>query len=388
MEISDTTLVALIGLFGGVLLGLAARVGRFCTLGAIEDLLYQSSDLRMRMWGIAIATAIIGSFALIGLGLLDPGKTLYLGQSWYPLASILGGLVFGYGMALAGNCGYGALARLGGGDLRSFVIVMVMGLSAYVTLSGPLARLRVWAFPPEPASAPAGLAHLLGARTGLSPVAIGLALGVVLLAAVLSSRALWSRPMAVVWGAVVGLAVVSGWAGTAWLAETSLDAVPVSSHTFAAASGEAMLYAMTSSGGTLSFAVGLGRGRSGGRVHRVADQGPFPLGSLRGSARVAPPDPRRRADGRRRGAGHRMHHRSGHVGVLAAGLFRAGHLSGDPRRGRPGPAPVDRRLRDGSLKPDRGPADHGFRVCAARSARRGTRRLENLVFRAPEDACF
>ncbi|MCG6904765.1 MAG: YeeE/YedE family protein, partial [Rhodobacter sp.] len=145
--LDDGTLSALIGLIGGVLLGLAARLGRFCTLGAIEDLLYQGSDVRMRMWGVAIATATAGSFALIGLGLLPAEKTLYLGLAWNPLASILGGLMFGYGMALAGNCGFGALARLGGGDLRSFVIVVVMGLAAYVTLSGPLAGLRVWAFP-------------------------------------------------------------------------------------------------------------------------------------------------------------------------------------------------------------------------------------------------
>ncbi|RMD94752.1 MAG: YeeE/YedE family protein, partial [Alphaproteobacteria bacterium] len=35
------------------------------------------------------------------------------------------------------------------------------------------------------------------------------------------------------WGGLVGLAVVSGWAGTAWLAEETFDAVPVTSHSFA-----------------------------------------------------------------------------------------------------------------------------------------------------------
>ena len=33
-------LSALVGLGGGILLGLAARMGRFCTLGAIEDAAY------------------------------------------------------------------------------------------------------------------------------------------------------------------------------------------------------------------------------------------------------------------------------------------------------------------------------------------------------------
>ena len=53
-------LAALIGLGGGVLLGLAARLGRFCTLGAIEDMLYQGSDTRMRMfWNRLREVAVI-----------------------------------------------------------------------------------------------------------------------------------------------------------------------------------------------------------------------------------------------------------------------------------------------------------------------------------------
>jgi uncharacterized protein len=35
--LSEPVIVAWIGLAGGVVLGLAARIGRFCTLGALED---------------------------------------------------------------------------------------------------------------------------------------------------------------------------------------------------------------------------------------------------------------------------------------------------------------------------------------------------------------
>ena len=49
-------------------------------------------------------------------------------------------------MALAGNYGFGALSRLGGGDIWAFLIVLVLGMSAYVTISGPLAYFRIWAF--------------------------------------------------------------------------------------------------------------------------------------------------------------------------------------------------------------------------------------------------
>lgn len=167
--VSEHQMVALIGLGSGLLLGLAARLGRFCTLGAIEDLLYGGSDLRMRMWGIAIGIAILGSFGLMSTGLFAPSDSYYLSIRWMPLASILGGLAFGYGMALAGNCGYGAVARLGGGDLRSFVIVLVMGVSTYVVLAGPLAPLRALLFPQAEvmSATPPGLAHHLGRLTGL-----------------------------------------------------------------------------------------------------------------------------------------------------------------------------------------------------------------------------
>ena len=69
-DMGEPTVLALMGLLGGMVLGLAARLGRFCTLGAIEDALYAQDDTRLRMWGIAIGTAITGSFALAATGLL------------------------------------------------------------------------------------------------------------------------------------------------------------------------------------------------------------------------------------------------------------------------------------------------------------------------------
>ena len=41
--LSEPVIVAWIGLAGGVVLGLAARIGRFCTLGALEDFFYGDS---------------------------------------------------------------------------------------------------------------------------------------------------------------------------------------------------------------------------------------------------------------------------------------------------------------------------------------------------------
>ena len=256
--LGEHELVALFGLGGGVLLGLAARLGRFCTLGAIEDLLYGNSDVRLRMWGVAIGTAIIGTFALMWSGLLAAQSTYYLSLPWNPVASVVGGLLFGYGMALAGNCGYGAIARLGGGDLRSFVIVLVMGVSAFVVMNGPLAPLRAALFPQDTAvtGTPPGLAHHLATMVPVRAEAIGLALGAALLAATAASRALWKKPAQVFWAVAVGLGVVTGWAGTAHVAATGFEALPVVSHSFSAPLGESILWWMTGSARPLSFAVG------------------------------------------------------------------------------------------------------------------------------------
>ncbi|MFK7875589.1 MAG: YeeE/YedE family protein [Paracoccaceae bacterium] len=255
--ISDAGWVALIGLFGGVLLGLAARMGRFCTLGAIEDLYYGDNTLRLRMWGIAIGVSIIGTFGLSLTGLLDLQQTLYLGRSWNPLASVLGGLVFGYGMALAGNCGYGALARMGGGDLRSLLIVLVMGIFAYITLGGPLSALRLWAFgSSEQTTKTESFAHVLASTTGFGVEISGILIGIAILCITLLNKSLRHAPSYIFWGAIAGIAIVSGWAGTQWVADTGFDATNVVTHTFSAPIGETVLYAMTSSGNSVSFGSG------------------------------------------------------------------------------------------------------------------------------------
>lgn len=255
--VSESSLVALIGLASGMLLGLAARLGRFCTLGAIEDYFYSSSDLRLRMWGIAIGVAILGSFSLIGLGWLDAADPGYLSLKWNPLASIIGGLVFGYGMAISGNCGFGALARLGGGDLRAFVIVLVTGVATYLTLSGPLSSLRVWLFPVAD-SGPVlpGFAHGISRMSGLGVVPTGLAIGAIVLGLVILPKHVRQSGQTLFWGSVVGVSIVLAWAGTSWVSRVGWEDLPVTSHTFSKPLGDTILFAMLSSGLTLNFGMG------------------------------------------------------------------------------------------------------------------------------------
>ena len=258
LQISDGAFVALVAAIGGIALGLAARLGRFCTLGAIEDALYGGSDHRMRMWGVALGPAMIATFALIGGGLLPARDIPYLAGGWNPIAHVLGGLLFGYGMAIAGNCGFGALARLGGGDLRSFVIVLVMGITGYFVMSGPLAALRVRIFPSDliATDIPPGLAHFAEAATGIGAPVFGVFAGAAILILALRSPAFRAERALIVWGHIVGLAIAFAWAGTHVAAQRSFGATALESYTFVAPLGETILYAMTASGTTISFAVG------------------------------------------------------------------------------------------------------------------------------------
>ena len=254
---SEPTLMAAAGLLGGIMLGLAARIGRFCSLGAIEDLYYGASSVRFAMWGVALGVAIAGTFGLSSVGALALPDTLYLAIAWNPWASVVGGLMFGYGMALAGNCGYGALARLGCGDLRSFVIVLVMGMSAYVALGGPMSSLRLALFPIEPAGdTPGSIAYLLASYLPFNLNVIGIAIGIATIGVTLLHTGLRKNPTAIFWGVIVGVAIVSGWAFTQWISTHGFAPHVVISHTFTAPVGETVLYFMTSSGNSVSFGTG------------------------------------------------------------------------------------------------------------------------------------
>lgn len=250
-------LAALVGLTGGIVLGLSARLGEFCTLGALETAVYGRDQRRLRLWGIVLGVAILGTQGGAMAGWIDLGATFYHTIAWNPLASIVGGLVFGYGMAMAGNCGFGALVRFGGGDLRSLVVVVVMGIFGFVALSGPLAPLRIALFPEVAAMGPQGIVQDLNGLTGLPAVLIFAILGLACMAWALYYAPLRQSPRLMFWGVAAGAAVVWCFAGTTWVGDESLGAVGVEGPSFTAPVGRTLVFLMTSTAGGITFSVGL-----------------------------------------------------------------------------------------------------------------------------------
>ena len=243
------------GLLAGAVLGLAARLGRFCMMGAVEDAAYGNDLARIRMVMLAAATAILGTTLAASSGLFDPGETLYARIGWSPVGAVFGGLIFGLGMAFVGTCGFGALARVGGGDLRSFLMVVVIGLAAYATLNGPLASLRLSLaeLAPQPGTP---LSETVGGLAGVSPAIVASAAGLVLAAVALGwGGVLLNRQMVVV-GSVVGMVIPFSWVATSYASNAGFDVVQLESVSFSQPLGETLLYVMLNPLGTVpNFAV-------------------------------------------------------------------------------------------------------------------------------------
>jgi uncharacterized membrane protein YedE/YeeE len=126
-----------------VAFGYIAQRTQFCTMGAISDIVNMGAWKRMRMWGMAVGVAMVCFYLMGWLGWIDTANTIYSTGRVIWLSALIGGALFGFGMVLASGCGSKTLVRIGGGSLKSLVVFFVMGFSAYATLSGILAVVRV-----------------------------------------------------------------------------------------------------------------------------------------------------------------------------------------------------------------------------------------------------
>jgi uncharacterized membrane protein YedE/YeeE len=191
---------------GGLLLGAISQRTHFCTMGAISDVVHMGDWTRARQWMCAIGVAITGFAALSDLGLIDPSKTLYASTRLMWLSTLVGGAMFGYGMVIASGCGNKTLVRIGGGNLKSLVVMVVMGISAFATLKGITAVLRVSTVDTVFVDMP------LGANLNTLGVPhLGYILGALLLVLALRHKDFWTLDNLLAGLGVGGLVVAMWW---------------------------------------------------------------------------------------------------------------------------------------------------------------------------------
>lgn len=200
----------------GALFGAIAQRTHFCTMGAIGDVLSMGDWSRMRQWALAAGVAIIGFSLLAWAGLIDPTQTLHASSRWLWLSALVGGLLFGFGMVLASGCGSKTLVRVGSGNLKALIVMLVLGLAAYATLKGITAVARVATVDRVAVefSTQASLPYLLAAAMGWPVRSTSLLLGLLLggaLSAWAVARSTGHERASLLGGAGIGALVVGMW---------------------------------------------------------------------------------------------------------------------------------------------------------------------------------
>ena len=215
------TLVVWGGFALAFVFGAIANRSNFCTMGAISDVVAMGHWGRVRMWLLALAVAVAGTGALALSGQIDISRAVVQRPviAWLSLA--LGGAAFGVGMTLAGGCANKNLVRLGGGSLRSLVVLVFMGLAAYMTLKGLFGQWRASLLDPVALDLGAAgwkdqglgtaLARLAGIDAGQARIAAIAVVVLALLAFVFEDRRFRGNGLQVGAGIALGLIVVAGW---------------------------------------------------------------------------------------------------------------------------------------------------------------------------------
>ncbi|MGY4369185.1 putative membrane protein YedE/YeeE [Bradyrhizobium sp. LB1.3] len=325
---SSTQLVIFAGLVIGLVYGAVGLLSGFCLMSSMRGWLAEGDGRLVRTYALAIAVATAASQFFAGNGMVDLGKSIYLQQSFSVPVLLLGGLLFGYGMVLSNGCGSRALVLLGRGNLRSFVVVVVLAIAAQMTLKGLIAPARIALVQASQTTVHLNSLPSLLATFGPAE-AVSRAIAAAVIVVVLILFAFAHPPFRrshgqIAAGAIVGLLVAGGWFVTGYLGADDFNPVPVTSLTFIAPIADALQYAMLSTGLTLNFGIATVGGVLAGSLATALVTGPIPSRRLFLATPHAAIGGRRRPNGHRRRDGLRLFDRArAHWRVDArAGLVR------------------------------------------------------------------
>lgn len=198
------------GLILGALLGIVLQRSSFCARAALADAFEGRDKARLRAFVLAMAVTLLGTQLLAGLGLVDLSGTPYLRAGVPLLGLVVGGLVFGAGMMLAGGCPSRLIVRAAEGQGAALLTWLVFVLAIMASLEGVLAPVRE-ALTGAPVPLPAAsLQALFGGvpAWGVTLVLLGLMAAFLVTAPRTSAWRGWRQPLA---GALVGLLVAASW---------------------------------------------------------------------------------------------------------------------------------------------------------------------------------
>lgn len=265
----------------GILFGVAGRWSELCLLRGLRGAWHDGDGRPIRTFAVALAVALLGSQALQSAELFDLSQSIYVRASFSPLVVFLGGLLFGIGMVMANGCGARALVLLGGGNLRALIVLICIAVGGYLTLTGLLAHLRVWAgralvLETDAATLPAVLERLGVSHAMATWLVVG-SITAVLGWFAIGHPAFRREPRFVIGGSAAGCAIVAGWFVTGSLGADDFEPARVASASFIAPVGDSLLYLMLSTGKAINFGVSLVAGVVVGSFLLAVAQGTLAL---------------------------------------------------------------------------------------------------------------
>ena len=252
-------IAVLSGLVIGLLYGSIGLLSGFCMMSSLRGLWAKGDGRLARTFALAMGVGIAASQLLAARGSIDLGKSIYLQPTFSAPLMFVGGVLFGYGMVLSNGCGSRALVLLGRGNLRSLIVVIVLGIAAEVTLKGLIAPGRIVLLQWTQVTTSITSLPLLIAKLGVSET-FARTLVASIISAALIIFAFSHAPFQRSWGQIaagliVGLLIAAGWYATGFLGADDFNPTPVTSLTFVAPIADTLQYLMLSTGLTLNFGI-------------------------------------------------------------------------------------------------------------------------------------
>jgi len=255
----------LAGVVIGSVIGFAARRYHFCTMSALERHWYAGDSAGLRAWVLAAAVALTLTQVMAALGWIDISRSFYLTEPLPIAGTIIGGVMFGVGMALVGTCGFGAIIRLGGGNMRALVVLTGIALAALSAQRGLTGHMRVALLDPLSLdldraggqSAGALLSRLAGFDVTF-PVAMLIAAA--LFFWIFKDAAFRRNRERLISGTVIGAGIAVGWVVTSSFSGRLFQPVQVEAGSFVMPLGDAMLQIITVTGALPDYGVGVAAG--------------------------------------------------------------------------------------------------------------------------------
>jgi uncharacterized membrane protein YedE/YeeE len=110
----------------GIAFGVIIQRTRFCFVRCFRDPFMTGEGDMVRAVAYSIIISILGFAALKWTGLR--GEEVYVTQTFW-FGSLVGGIIFGFGMLISGGCGSGSVWRAGEGHIKLMVVVVFFATS-------------------------------------------------------------------------------------------------------------------------------------------------------------------------------------------------------------------------------------------------------------------